>query len=166
MVPNAEGIQAWQYGRVRASYDQPPPPRQVRQVVNCESGERRSQPRSGLFARPGGYPRSRSLALYVQLQLLADDIFIETGAELFLQAVCEGELHVLNAPVLHELRQEGAGLPAVVIANKILDHLDGETARKIEHRVVKKKGDELVHSDLRRGGRQSLRAIANTPKML
>jgi hypothetical protein len=70
---------------------------------------------------------------------------------LFLQAVSQSELHVFDAAVLHELGQQGTRLSTLVIANEILDHFDREPAGKVEHRVVKEKGDELFHRVLRRG---------------
>lgn len=92
-------------------------------------------------------PRS---AFGVQLQLLAHDALGQPSAQCVLQAVGEGDLHVLNAAILHYLVHQGACFRRLVIAEEILDHLNREFARKVEHRVVKEKGDELFHRNLRR----------------
>ena len=98
-----------------------------------------------------GAPRDWILAFEVELELLVNHVFIQTGAKLFLQAVSQGELHLFDATVLHKLGQQGTRFATFVIADEILDHFDREPTGKIEHRVVKEKGDELFHRGLRRG---------------
>src|SRR5262245_30710242 len=82
-------------------------------------------------------------ALGVELDLLAHHVLGEAGAQVVLETVGEGHDHVLDAAVLDQLGEQGPSFTAVIVAEEVLDHVDGELPREVEHRVVEEKGDEL-----------------------
>src|SRR5581483_5929740 len=92
-------------------------------------------------------PRERS-ALAVKPDLLADDLVVETGLQVVLEAVGQGDDHVVHAPVLDQLAQQRARLRAVVLAQEVADHVQGEITGEVQYRVVEKVSDKLFHRSL------------------
>ena len=75
-------------------------------------------------------------AFRVQIQLVADDFFVDAVGEVFSQAVGEGQEQVVYALFIEDSCEDPTSLPAIVLAQELADLLHGDIALEIQVEIL------------------------------
>src|SRR6185436_9918958 len=79
--------------------------------------------------------------------LFAYDVVGDPGPQVVLEAIGEGDDHIVDAPVFDQLAEQLSSFGAVVLTQEIPHHVQGEIAGKVDYRVIQKIGDQLFHRE-------------------
>jgi hypothetical protein len=75
-------------------------------------------------------------ALGVQVELIADDVFVDAVREMLAQAIRQGQEQVIDALFIENARQDSAGLSTVILAQELTDLLHRDIALEIQVEIL------------------------------